>query len=306
MGLFSKDYESAGSGLSKDAPKKKGLALYFDIFRERFWTFFLLNILYYLAFIPLTLAFSMLGVSENYKLVLTVICICLLAFAVLIGPATAGLVKVMRLFIIDQHAFVVRDFFRGFKANFKRGAIISLLDSLIFVSCYAAFRVYPDYVVKFDNKLWFIPMIITLSFGLVVLMMNFYIYPMLVALDLSLKDLFKNAFILSVLAIKSSLLMTFIYIAAIVLMTIVFIYKTVIFLMLVPLIPMAIVWFTLCFISYPVIQKYIINPFYASKGEVNPEIAEPEVNEEEVLFEDMGGKEAPIEKRKKGKGKRIS
>ena len=31
-----------------------------------------------------------------------------------------------------------------------------------------------------------------------------------------------------------------------------------------------------------------------------------EANEDEVLFEDMGGKEAPIEKRKKGKGKRIS
>lgn len=306
MGLFFKDYESAGPGLSKDAPKKKGLALYFDIFGNKFWTFFVLNMLYYIFCIPLTVAFGTLIYHDNYKLLLAVICLCLLIFVVLIGPATAGLVRVLRLYILDQHTFLFRDFFRGFKANFKRGAIISLLDALIFLSCFAAYNLYPGYAIKYDNKLWYIPMVITLSFGLMVMMMNFYIYPMLVALNLSMKDLFKNALILSVIAMKRSVVMALIFIVTIVLMTLLFVYKAVLFLFLIPFIPMAIVWFTLCFISYPVIQKYIINPYYESKGEVNPEIADIEANEDEVLFEDMGGKEAPIEKRKKGKGKRIS
>ena len=65
----------------------------------------------------------------------------------------------------------------------------------------------------------------------------------------------------------------------------------------------------LCFVSgfncYPAIQKYVINPYYISIGEVNPELDDA-AEEEEAIFEDMGGKEKPIEKRKKGKGKRIS
>ena len=55
------------------------------------------------------------------------------------------------------------------------------------------------------------------------------------------------------------------------------------------------------------IQKYVINPYYVSIGEINPELDESsDADDEEVIFEDMGGKEKPIEKRKKTKGKRIS
>ena len=38
LGIFFKDYESAGSGISKDAPKKEGIALFFCIY---FYIFFL-------------------------------------------------------------------------------------------------------------------------------------------------------------------------------------------------------------------------------------------------------------------------
>lgn len=62
--------------------------------------------------------------------------------------------------------------------------------------------------------------------------------------------------------------------------------------------------FVTAFNSYPVIQKYVINPYYTSIGKINPELLSG--SDEETLFEDMGGKEKPIEKRKKGKGKRIS
>ena len=68
---------------------------------------------------------------------------------------------------------------------------------------------------------------------------------------------------------------------------------------------MAFLNFISCFNSYPVIQKFVINPYYTSIGEVNPELMD-ESQSEEQIFEDMGGKEKPIEKRKKGKGKRIS
>ena len=59
--------------------------------------------------------------------------------------------------------------------------------------------------------------------------------------------------------------------------------------------------------SYPIIQKYVINPYYESKGEVNPELENASSeNEDDAIFEDKGGSEKPIESRKKSKGKIIS
>jgi hypothetical protein len=73
-----------------------------------------------------------------------------------------------------------------------------------------------------------------------------------------------------------------------------------------PFVPAAIIIFTITFNSYPVIQKYVINPYYEQNGEINPEL-EDSIDEDEVLFEDMGGKETPVDNSKKSKkGKTIS
>ena len=48
--------------------------------------------------------------------------------------------------------------------------------------------------------------------------------------------------------------------------------------------------------SYPSIQKYIINPYYEKRGEVNPEIelTKP-ASADEAVFSDMGGMEKPVD-----------
>lgn len=87
-------------------------------------------------------------------------------------------------------------------------------------------------------------------------------------------------------------------------MLLIFIYLNPVFWIILPFFPAAFLLFVTAFNSYPVIQKYVINPYYTSIGEINPELLNE--SDEETLFEDMGGKEKPIEKRKKTKGKRIS
>lgn len=52
MGLFGNHYERAGSGISKNAPKKKGIFRFFEIFGRKFWKLFELNLLYFLSFLP--------------------------------------------------------------------------------------------------------------------------------------------------------------------------------------------------------------------------------------------------------------
>ncbi|MBQ3946965.1 MAG: hypothetical protein II656_00435, partial [Ruminococcus sp.] len=86
MALF--DYESAGSGISKNAPKKKGLKLFFDIFFRKFWQLFEVNFLYSLFFLPLLLIITAISVLENYTLILIISVFLLLVFTIVIGPAT--------------------------------------------------------------------------------------------------------------------------------------------------------------------------------------------------------------------------
>lgn len=306
MGLFSKDYESAGVGISKNAPKKKGAALFFDIMGRKIWNLFWVNLLYMLFYLPLVMIIPFVGLlKENSTAAIVVLVALLLLFMVLIGPATAGMTKVLRLFVLGKHSFIFRDFFKGFKTNFKNAAIVGFIDCLIVLSAYASLNVYPALAVQ-TSRLVYVPMVITFSLFLVIVMMNHYIFLMMTATNLSLKNLFKNSLALAFVALKQNFLVFIISLLTLALMFVLFIWLTPVFLFLIPFFPAAFICLLNCFVCYPVIQKYVINPYYTSIGEVNPELIDDTPTAEERVFEDMGGKEKPVEKRKKGKGKRIS
>ena len=300
------DYESAGPGISKNAPRKKGIGLFFDILFRKFWQLMGVNLLYFLFFIPLLLILSVISFFNNEIVVLVLSAILLLTFMVTIGPATAGMAKIMRCYLIEKHTFIVRDFFRTFRKNFKKASIIGFIDCLVLFSVYASFSVYPVMAAQYDMKILYLPMTLTLSIALIVMMMNYYIYLMLIATSLSLKNLIKNSFALAFVAMKKNILTTLISFVCIGIMFVLMIYVFPLFLVILPIFPAAFMCYVASFNSYPVIQKYVINPYYTSIGEVNPELVKEEPGEDEAIFEDMGGKEKPIEKRKKGKGKRIS
>lgn len=306
MGFF-KNYESSGPGISKYAPKKKGIALFWDIFFRKMWQILGLNMLFSIFTLPLYVAFFSFGFMKDYKLMLVVLIAMFVIFTIFIGPAMAGLTKVLRLFVIEKHTFVIRDFFKGFRENFKKALVVGILDVIVALSAFSAYQIYMGWAILYDNKLFYIPLIITMSVALVVLLMNYYIFLMMTATDLSMKNLFKNSFALAFAALKENTISTVFVVFFTLMMVLLFLISPPFVMMILPFFPMAITWFIVCFNCYPVIQKYVINPFYENMGEINPELTDGTENiEEETLFEDMGGKEKPIEKRKKTKGKRIS
>lgn len=304
MALF--DYESSGPGISKHAPKKTGIRLFFDIFFRKFWQMIEVNFLYFLFFVPLMLILGVISAFSDYRIVLALSGILLLLFVITIGPATAGLTKIMRCYITGKHTFIFRDFFRAFKNNFKKAALVGFIDCLVVMSVVASIKVYPWIAEIYNAKIMYLPMTIALSVALVILMMNYYIFLMITATNLSLKNLIKNSFALAFVAMKNNIIILAVTIATLAGMLLLFNYAFPVFLLILPFFPAAFLWFVTCFNSYPVIQKYVINPYYTSIGEVNPELVEESVADDEVIFEDMGGKEKPIVKRKKTKGKRIS
>ncbi len=258
MGLFKKNYIDSGSGVAKKAPQKKTIFRFFDAFGNKFWTLFLINIIYVLFCIPI----------------------------VTFGPATAAMTTLMRNIYLEKPQFVFHDFWQAFKKNFKQSLVIGIVD--VIAVCLAVFS-YFFYTINMDtnDSYWFL-YALTMAAEVIFLLMNFFIYPQIIALNLPMGAILKNSLILAFVNLKGNLITLAFYI----IYAMLFMFFPPIMAFLVPVLPFA--WFGLIgiFACYPAIQKFIINPFYEAKGETNPEL--PEHEYDESLFEDKGGEEAPI------------
>ncbi len=263
MALKFFDYQSSGKGVSKQAPQKKPFFKYFEIFGRKFWKIIELNLLFLLFSLPI----------------------------VTFGPAMAAMTHVMRKFTIEQPCFLFDEFFTAFKKNFKQSIAIGIVDVLFIAS----------FVVLFISLLFsktglpdgsLIYLCIFVGVSSIFFMMHFYIYLEIVALNLKMKAILKNSLFLVFLGVKRNFIALLINIAIITLVVLFLPYSifAVIFL------PIGIACFTTVFICYPVIQKYIVNPYYEERGERNPELPPVAGDDgEDVVFTDMGGKEEAID-----------
>ncbi len=303
MGIFSSDYESAGVGIPKNAPKKKGIMRFFELYFRKFWKLMQVNLLYTVFFIPLFMAVYALFKIENRTVAQAMILFCVVVFACVVGPATAGMMKIIRNYTLEKHAFILTDFKKAFSENYSKSLVMGLIDILAAVSVSAAIYVYPKLAKVYGNAI-FVLLAISVSVMLMIVMMNFYAFLMITATDLSFKNILKNSFALAFIVLKKN----FLTLLIILVISGVFVLLTILnlsTLLLLPFVPASTIAFIVCFNSYPVIQKYVINPYYERNGEVNPELDESD-SDDEVLFEDKGGSEKPVEKEKnKGRGNKA-
>jgi len=290
LSKFSKlfDYESAGSGISKNAPQKKRIFVFFDIFFNKFW--------------------KLLGLNAIYML------FCCTIF--LIGPATAGVTKVLRNFSQQRPVFLWEDFIESLKKNFKQGLAMGAIDVFVFISVALGCYIYPLQVENTGSKFWYVPFITTIAIGITVFIMSGYAYLMIVTTNLSFKNIIKNSFYLTCVCAKQSLT-TFLICTLIVIVGI-FVFITNDYAKFCIILgPATIIGLIVCFNFYPIIQKYVINPYYEQTGEENPEYRYTKpVSQDETICVDRGGEEAPIvsekarkrqeKKQQKRKGKTIS
>lgn len=268
MSLFGfNDYSKAGPGISKNAPKKKPFFEFWELYFRKFWKLLELNLLTALFCIPV----------------------------VTIGPAIAGMTKVLRNYRLEKNSFIFHDFWKGFSKNLKQSIPVGLIDILFTVSAYAALQVYPAMYKNSGSVIYIVLCVISLSFALTLLMMNFYIFPMIVATDLSLANIVKNSFFLTCVGLKKNII-TLLAVVFVVLFIGVLVLLHPLSAIIIPIWPISFLGFLIVFNSYPLIQKYVIDPYYEERGESNPEYAylEP-LDEEDAIFTDMGGREAPTD-----------
>lgn len=157
----------------EDIPKG-GIARFFDVLKTHFWKLVQLNILLVVFSIPV----------------------------ITIGPALAGFNYVLRNYSLGRPVWVWSDFKDGALKNLKDSFIVSIINAVAAIVLYINFRFYSTVKLAVISVLARY-LILTISF--VFTLMNIYIFPLLVTYQLRIRDVYKNAFIFTIIKLPHTI-----------------------------------------------------------------------------------------------------
>ena len=139
--------------------------------------------------------------------VLNVLCfICCLPI-ITVGPAVTAMHYITLKIARDEEIYVLRDYMKAFKENFKQ----SILAWLVFLVITAVF--FLDYVILKDMGLENTKVFLMII-GAIYLLICFtmmYVFPLMARFENPLKQTVKNAFLMSILHIFKTVIMAVIY-----------------------------------------------------------------------------------------------
>ena len=235
FGFF--DYSKEGPGVYKDGPKKRGFVVFFETFFRNFWKFIIVNCAYSIISVP---------IITN-------------------GLAKVGITNIARNTAREKHSFGLTDFFETIKKNFKQSLIAGIINAVVFGLL--GFDIYFFQMQK--GSIGIVGVGIALALFVTFLMMNFYLWTLIITFDYSLKQAYSISFKLAFLNFKYSFLIILINILLIALSV------GLLFLTgkawVVALIFELFVLFTVYpgfnalliqFCTFPAIKKFIIDPYY--------------------------------------------
>jgi len=278
FGFF--DYTKPGPGIPKDAPPKARIIVFFEIVGRKFWNLIKINLLFNLFNLPAVVLMFFISMFylrqplEDITLDIVVrfmfgtffMCIPVIT----VGPAQAGLTYLLRNYAREEHAFIWWDFKESARKNLKQSLIISLIDAAVMIFAGFTLGFYMTY--GNSNILFAIASGLVILMFVIFIMMHLYIYPMLVTFKLTIKQLYKNAFLFSIVKFLPNLL---ILLLCFVLVFASFINYFIGFVFM--------IFFTFSFIGlitnfyvYPKLKKYMIDKI---EGENSQEEQESDINE---------------------------
>lgn len=214
MGLFSPNYNRPGPGVEKDAPQKPRFFIFFEVLKRKFWNLLKVNLMTVLFNIPaLLIAFYISSVLfqkivldggvADFLLRLVFTSFITLIPLITIGPVQAGTTYILRNYSREEHSFIWGDFKEHFRKNFKQGMIITIIDSIVLILFSIALNVY----LGMSGLLPIAAAAFVIMSFIIFTIMHLYIYPMLVTVNLSIKNIYKNALIFSILKLIPNVLM---------------------------------------------------------------------------------------------------
>lgn len=229
------DFTKEGKGVDKDAPKKRGLFAFFELYFRKLGRLCKLNMLYVLACIPTLVAvFFLSGIISSTVLnnlapylakvlnlsapdlaneeflrfsalidVAIRVMVCL-SFTVFwgMGPVTAGFTYVLRNYSREEHAWLWSDFWQYTKENFKQSIVVWIVDLAALFVLFCAYNFYSTA----DGAISALKYVIVVVAAIYTIM-HFYIYQIMVTFKLSIKDIYRNAFLFTLMNLPLNVLM---------------------------------------------------------------------------------------------------
>ncbi len=188
--------------------------LFAEVFKVRWSALFGVNLLYMIAWIPaiawtainfvalLNGAQDLTG-EQIYGLFFTWLLVMVPCVAIT-GPFNAGVSYVLRNWARDEHSFVLSDFKDAVKANWKQALVISLIDGLMPFVLFTGWRFYSSMLQR--SMLFVLPAGMVLLVAILWTLASMLAYPMLITYDLKIKDVIRNAVLLSIAKLPFSVL----------------------------------------------------------------------------------------------------
>lgn len=163
-------------GIAKDAPKKKGFALFWDIFWREFWGLLKLNLLFLLTCIPI----------------------------VTIPAAITALNRITVTMVRDKNYFLLSDYWKAFTRDFGKSLLSGILLALA-LGLFGLSTWFYYMLSQSNGKLFLILSGCSLCLLLTAYFVSLYFFPMLAMVDLPVKPLLINSCALSYTCFKRTL-----------------------------------------------------------------------------------------------------
>ncbi len=226
MGFF--NYDKPGKGISKDAPRKKGIFLYFELLGRKFSKLMCVNMLYFLFSIPvmllyfgaflfiipsaLNIAFGTINMSQSdmimFQLLLSLFMTLICTITLGTGPASSSMAYVMREYSKEQHVWLWHNFIKKMKENIKKEIGVFVIDLLFICFSTIAFAFYLHQYLSSGSLLWFVLSFVIAFLSLVFMVMHFYIHQLIVTFENKLIEVLKNALLLTLSTLLPCVLLT--------------------------------------------------------------------------------------------------
>ena len=203
----------AGPGIDKNAPKKKGFFLYFELFIRKIGKIIGSNALYCAVSLPwliLLYIFAPVGLmsttaqanadGEMYILLMMAFRVAF-AFGIFIlwgaGPSSAAYAYITRCFTREEHVWILSDGWDKFKENLKQSIVILIVDAIVILLALNALMFYYSGYAQTGDIFWLATGYITVLMLVLYTVMHYYIYQLMVTFECSIIQLYKNAMLLT-------------------------------------------------------------------------------------------------------------
>lgn len=275
LGLFNffSSYNKPGPGVEKDEPPKAAPIRFFEIYFRKFGKLLQANLIFVMPMIGVALLMGILyslvphlllrfseggeaiDLTTNYLVPLPLI---------LIFPFIAGLTLITRNFSREEHAFIWSDFWDAVKANWKYFLLNGFLVYLVYFLMSFSMRYYFGRAA--EETLFYVPFGLCLILSLVFLIAQYYIPVMFITFDLKFGQVYKNALIFVLAGFGRNLIVT----AVLIVLALLIPFPTspismTVFLVLTLFWLFSFVSYLVNFAVYPVIDRYMIQPYQQKK-----------------------------------------